>query len=71
MAQLFRHEFPRSRAAHRHDQRVGVGGREEGREFPPADLAGHVLSRFSAAEEELMKKALPDAADACLEWAKK
>ena len=51
--------------------RVGVGGREVGREHPPADLAGHVLSRFSASEEEILRTALSDAADACLVWARK
>lgn len=49
--------------------RVGVGGREEGREHPPADLAGHVLSRFSASEEELLRKTLQEAVDASLVWA--
>ncbi len=51
--------------------RVGVGGRETGREHPPQDLAGHVLSRFSAQEEELLKKSLSEAADACVVWARK
>jgi len=51
--------------------RVGVGGREEGREHPPVDLAGHVLSRFSSSEEEILKKSLAEAADACLVWARK
>jgi len=51
--------------------RIGVGGREAGREHPPADLAGHVLSRFASVEEEILKTALADAADACLVWARK
>ncbi|HLX62256.1 MAG TPA: aminoacyl-tRNA hydrolase [Planctomycetota bacterium] len=51
--------------------RVGVGGREAGREHPPQDLAGHVLSRFASGEEEVLKKALPQAAEACLVWARK
>jgi len=51
--------------------RVGVGGREQGREHPPADLAGHVLSRFSSSEEEILQKVLQEAAEACLVWARK
>lgn len=51
--------------------RVGVGGRETGREHPPADLAGHVLSRFSASEEEILRNSVSDAVDACLVWARK
>ena len=51
--------------------RVGVGGREAGREHPPVDLAGHVLSRFSAAEEEVLKLTLNDAVEACVTWVQK
>jgi PTH1 family peptidyl-tRNA hydrolase len=49
--------------------RIGVGGRDAGAERPPEDLREHVLSRFSAAEEEVLKKSLELAADACLCWA--
>jgi PTH1 family peptidyl-tRNA hydrolase len=49
--------------------RVGVGGREAGKEHPPEDLAGHVLSRFAAEDEELARKAVKAAAEACLCWA--
>jgi peptidyl-tRNA hydrolase, PTH1 family len=49
--------------------RVGVGGREEDAEYQPEDLAAHVLSRFSAAEEEVLAQRLNVAADACLCWA--
>jgi PTH1 family peptidyl-tRNA hydrolase len=49
--------------------RVGVGGRHAGAEQPPRDLAGHVLGKFSAAEEEVLKEKLEQAADACLHWA--
>jgi PTH1 family peptidyl-tRNA hydrolase len=49
--------------------RVGVGGREAGVERPADDLAAHVLSRFSAREEEELKPGLDRAADACLCWA--
>jgi len=48
--------------------RIGVGGRESGG-MHPADLAGHVLSRFSSEEEEILKKQLDAAADAALVWA--
>jgi PTH1 family peptidyl-tRNA hydrolase len=51
--------------------RLGVGGREEGREHPPQDLAGHVLSRFSGAEEKAMDAAVAEAVEACLLWARK
>jgi PTH1 family peptidyl-tRNA hydrolase len=51
--------------------RVGVGGREAGREHPPADLADHVLSRFVASEEEVLKTVLPQAVEACVVWVKK
>ena len=50
---------------------LGVGGREEGREHPPQDLAGHVLSRFSGAEEKAMDAAVAEAVEACLLWARK
>jgi PTH1 family peptidyl-tRNA hydrolase len=49
--------------------RIGVGGREAGTEQPAEDLRGHVLSRFSRAEEELLKEKLKLAADCCLVWA--
>jgi PTH1 family peptidyl-tRNA hydrolase len=48
--------------------RVGVGGREEGTPRPAEDLVEHVLSRFSAAEEEQLRGRLALAADACLCW---
>jgi len=51
--------------------RVGVGGREAGREHLPVDLASHVLSRFGAGEEEQLKKVLPIAVEACVMWAEK
>jgi PTH1 family peptidyl-tRNA hydrolase len=51
--------------------RLGVGGREEGAERPPADLADHVLSRFSGAEEAMLAKAIDTAADASLYWSEK
>ncbi|HYG75354.1 MAG TPA: aminoacyl-tRNA hydrolase [Planctomycetota bacterium] len=51
--------------------RVGVGGREEGAQRPAGDLAGHVLSRFSAEEEQVLVKRIDLAADACLFWAEK
>ncbi len=51
--------------------RVGVGGREQGGAHHPADLAGHVLSRFSAPEEELMVKRIELAAEACQCWAER
>ena len=50
--------------------RVGVGGREVGAERVAENLAAHVLSRFSAAEEDVLAKKLAVAADACLCWAK-
>ena len=49
--------------------RFGVGGREAGAERHPADLAGHVLGRFSAEEETLLATAMSKAVDACLLWA--
>jgi PTH1 family peptidyl-tRNA hydrolase len=51
--------------------RLGVGGREEGAARPAQDLAGHVLSRFSSEEEEVLKKKIDDAVAACLLWAEK
>jgi peptidyl-tRNA hydrolase, PTH1 family len=60
-ARLGTQEFPRLR--------VGVGGRHAGAEQPPQDLAGHVLGKFSAAEEETLKGKLDLAADACFVWA--
>ena len=50
--------------------RIGVGGREENAARKPENLASHVLSRFSAADEELLGKKLDAAADACLCWAR-
>jgi peptidyl-tRNA hydrolase, PTH1 family len=49
--------------------RVGVGGRESGAQHPPADLAGHVLGRFSAGEETLLDQAVPKAVEICGVWA--
>lgn len=49
--------------------RFGVGGREAGGGQHPADLAGHVLGRFSAGDETAVAQALPKAVDACLVWA--
>lgn len=65
-ARLGTQEFPRLR--------LGVGGRDAGpddagREHQPQDLAGHVLGKFSAAEEEALKEKLELSADACLYWA--
>jgi peptidyl-tRNA hydrolase, PTH1 family len=50
--------------------RIGVGGRAEGDERKPENLADHVLGKFSAAEEEVLKEKLKLAADACECWAK-
>lgn len=50
--------------------RVGIGGREAGADHQPDDLVDHVLSRFSAQEEELLEPRLEAAADACLCWAR-
>ena len=49
--------------------RIGVGGREENAAQKVENLAAHVLSRFSAAEEEVLGTKLATAADACLCWA--
>jgi len=49
--------------------RFGVGGREAGGGQHPADLAGHVLGRFSAEDEAAVAAGLPKAVDACLCWA--
>ena len=49
--------------------RLGVGGREAGGTPAPADLAGHVLSRFSSAEETVLKEKLNTAVEASLFWA--
>jgi PTH1 family peptidyl-tRNA hydrolase len=49
--------------------KVGVGGRVQGQENAPRDLAGHVLSRFSAEEEAALKDPLQKAVEACLVWA--
>ncbi|HYF51783.1 MAG TPA: aminoacyl-tRNA hydrolase [Planctomycetota bacterium] len=53
--------------------RLGVGGRHAApgseKEQQPRDLAGHVLGRFSEAEEEVLKEKLELSADACLYWA--
>lgn len=51
--------------------RVGVGGREENAERRAENLADHVLGRFSAQEEELLKQSLAEAVDACLFWAER
>ncbi len=48
--------------------RVGVGGREAQAARPVEDLAGHVLSRFSAQEEKVFAQTLEKAADASLTW---
>ncbi len=48
--------------------RVGGGGREAQAARPVEDLAGHVLSRFSAQEEKVFAQALEKAADASLTW---
>lgn len=49
--------------------RFGVGGREAGAQQHPADLANHVLGRFSAEDETAVAAALPKAVEACLVWA--
>jgi PTH1 family peptidyl-tRNA hydrolase len=48
--------------------RIGVGGREEGADAPPVDLADHVLSRFSGSEETVLAKAVDTAVEAILFW---
>ena len=65
-ARLGTQEFPRLR--------LGVGGRHAGPGSPeqgsqPRDLSAHVLGKFSAAEEEVLKDKLDLCADACLFWA--
>jgi peptidyl-tRNA hydrolase, PTH1 family len=50
--------------------RLGVGGRDAATnpERKP-NLVDHVLGRFSAEEEEVLKKQVPGAVEACLTWA--
>jgi peptidyl-tRNA hydrolase, PTH1 family len=48
--------------------RLGVGGREASAERKPGNLADHVLGRFSAEEEDVMRLKVPEAVEACLVW---
>jgi PTH1 family peptidyl-tRNA hydrolase len=49
--------------------RLGVGGRDALAERKPGNLADHVLGRFSAEEEDVLRKRIPEAVEACLCWA--